>query len=112
MTAADARKLSKRVLCFAVGIGIWFAPIPAGLTSEAWHLFAVFAAAILSLILDAFPLKVTASLLAVVTVVIDGHDRPGQGLRRLRKLGGALVVVPSMVGRVVKSVLAALSCSW
>jgi di/tricarboxylate transporter len=52
----DHRKLGKQALSLAIAIGIWFAPIPAGLTAEAWHLFAVFAAAIFSVIVNAFPL--------------------------------------------------------
>ena len=40
--------IAKRVFPFALAISIWLAPIPAGLTKEAWHLFAVFAAAIFS----------------------------------------------------------------
>src|SRR5215468_4140142 len=64
---ADYRKLGKQALACALLFGIWFAPIPAGLTREAWHLFAVFAAAIFSVIVNAFPL-LTASLLAVGTV--------------------------------------------
>ncbi|TMB70594.1 MAG: hypothetical protein E6J54_13910, partial [Deltaproteobacteria bacterium] len=44
--------MGKQALSFAVVIGIWFAPIPAGLTSEAWHLFAVFAAAIFSVVVN------------------------------------------------------------
>ena len=43
---ADCRKLGKQALACALVFGIWFSPVPAGLTSEAWHLFAVFAAAI------------------------------------------------------------------
>ena len=41
MTAATRfRSLLKQVLSFGVAFGIWFSPIPAGLTKEAWHLFA------------------------------------------------------------------------
>ncbi len=64
-----ARRLIKQLAPFALACGIWFAPIPEGLTREAWHLFAVFAAAIFSVILNAFPL-LTASLLAVGAVVL------------------------------------------
>ena len=39
---ADFRKLGKQAFAFALALGIWFAPVPAGLTKEAWHLFAVF----------------------------------------------------------------------
>lgn len=42
--AKDRRKLAKQLGTFALALGIWFAPIPVGLTSQAWHLFAIFAA--------------------------------------------------------------------
>ncbi|HET9534283.1 MAG TPA: anion permease [Mesorhizobium sp.] len=71
MNTADRRQLGKQVLSCALVFGIWFAPVPAGLTKEAWHLFAVFAGAIFSVIVNAFPL-LTASLLAVGTVVLTG----------------------------------------
>ena len=66
--AADFRKLGKQAFAFALALGIWFAPVPAGLTRDAWHLFAVFAAAIFSVIINAFPL-LTASLLALLFLV-------------------------------------------
>ena len=53
---ADFRKPGKQALACALVFGIWFAPIPAGLTREAWHLFAVFAATIFAVIVNAFPL--------------------------------------------------------
>ena len=65
----------KQALSFLIALGIWFAPIPAGLTREAWHLFAVFAAAIFSVVVNAFPL-LTASLLAVGAVVLTGTVDP------------------------------------
>ena len=42
--------LIRRALPFALAIGIWFAPVPAGLTAPAWQLFAVFVAAIASVL--------------------------------------------------------------
>ena len=53
----------KQAVPFAIAIGIWFYPVPAGLTAPAWHLFAVFAAAIVSVLIGAYPL-LTASMLA------------------------------------------------
>src|SRR5258706_588148 len=50
------RSLLKQALSFALAFAIWFSPIPAGLTKEAWHLFAIFAAAIFAVILNSFPL--------------------------------------------------------
>ena len=33
-----------RLASVAVAVGIWLAPIPGGLSHEAWHLFAIFGA--------------------------------------------------------------------
>jgi divalent anion:Na+ symporter, DASS family len=99
----DRRKLGKQALSFAVAIGIWFAPIPAGLTSEAWHLFAVFAAAIFSVMVNAFPL-LTASLLAVGAVVLTGTVDPAKAFAGFANSSVLLVVVAFLVAHaVVKS---------
>jgi DASS family divalent anion:Na+ symporter len=99
----DRRQLGKQALSFAVAVGIWFAPIPAGLTSEAWHLFAVFAAAIFSVIVDAFPL-LTASLLAVGAVVLTSTVDPIKAFAGFANSSVLLVVVAFLVAHaVVKS---------
>jgi hypothetical protein len=69
--------LLKRAAPFVIAVGIWFAPIPAGLTAQAWHLFAVFVAAIASVLLNAYPL-LTAAMMAVGTVVLSGTITPAQ----------------------------------
>jgi DASS family divalent anion:Na+ symporter len=72
MTASVSLSLLiRRIAVFALVVGIWFAPVPAGLTSPAWHLFAIFAGAIVSVLLGAFPL-LTSSMLAVSAVVLTG----------------------------------------
>jgi len=105
MTAAASGRLGlvKQVLSFALALGIWFTPIPAGLTSEAWHLFAIFAAAIFSVIVNAFPL-LTASLLAVATAVLTGTVDPGKAFAGFANASVLLVVVAFLVANaVVKS---------
>ena len=73
MSAARANTgvLAKRAATVALGLGIWPAPVPEGLTREARHLFAILAAAIASVILAAFPL-LTAAVLAVAVAVLTG----------------------------------------
>jgi DASS family divalent anion:Na+ symporter len=105
MTAAPAnfRKLGKQALACALVLSIWFAPVPAGLTREAWHLFAVFAAAIFSVIVNAFPL-LTASLLAVGAVVLTGTVDPAKAFAGFANSSVLLVVVAFLVAQaVVKS---------
>src|SRR6202795_3386661 len=97
------RSLLKQGLSFALAFGIWFFPIPAGLTREAWHLFAVFAAAIFSIIVNAFPL-LTASLLAVGAVALTGTVDPAKAFAGFANSSVLLVVVAFLVANaVVKS---------
>jgi divalent anion:Na+ symporter, DASS family len=99
----DRRKLRKQAFSFSIAIGIWFAPVPAGLTSEAWHLFAIFAAAIFSVIVNAFPL-LTSSLLAVGAVVLTGTVDPVKAFAGFANSSVLLVVVAFLVAHaVVKS---------
>lgn len=95
--------LLKRAAPFAIAIGIWFAPVPAGLTSNAWHLFAVFVAAIACVLIGSFPL-LTASLIAVATVVLTGTITPAQAFSGFANASVLLVVIAFIVAQaVVKS---------
>ena len=92
-----------RVIPFALALGIWFWPIPAGLTREAWHLFAIFAAAIFAVILNSFPL-LTASLLAVSAAVLTRTVDPAKAFAGFANQSVLLVVVAFLVANaVVKS---------
>ena len=44
-----------RLATVAIALVIWFVPPPEGLTVPAWRLFALFLAAIFSVIVGAFP---------------------------------------------------------
>jgi DASS family divalent anion:Na+ symporter len=95
--------LLKRAVPFALAIGIWFTPVPAGLTANAWHLFAVFIAAIVCVLVNAFPL-LTASMIAVATVVLTGTITPAQAFSGFANASVLLVVVAFIVAQaVVKS---------
>ena len=95
--------LLKRAAPFALAIGIWFTPVPAGLTAPAWHLFAVFVAAIASVLLGAYPL-LTAAMVAVGTVVLTGTITPAQAFSGFANTSVLLVVVAFIVAlAVVKS---------
>src|ERR1044071_5502284 len=103
VASPDFRTVGKQVLSFALAFGIWFAPIPAGLTREAWHLFAVFAAAIFSVVVNAFPL-LTASLLAVADTVLSNTVDPVKVFAGFANSSVLLVIVAFLVAHsVVKS---------
>jgi DASS family divalent anion:Na+ symporter len=88
---------------FALGAGIWLAPVPGGLTPAAWHLFAIFAAAICSVILGAFPL-LTSALLAAAAVVLSGTLTPAKAFAGFSNGSVLLVITAFLVAKsVVKS---------
>jgi DASS family divalent anion:Na+ symporter len=93
----------RRIGVLALVLGIWFTPVPAGLTSPAWHLFAVFAGAIVSVLLGAFPL-LTSSMLAVAVVVLTGTVEMSKAFAGFANPSVLLVVVAFLVAQaVVKS---------
>src|ERR1700756_5840343 len=100
---ATRRGLLKKIPPFALALAIWFAPIPAGLTKEAWHVFAIFAAAIVAIILNSFPL-LTSSVLAVSAAVLTRTVDPGKAFAGFAHPSVLLVVVAFLVANaVVKS---------
>jgi DASS family divalent anion:Na+ symporter len=95
--------LAKRALPFALAIGIWLTPVPAGLTAQAWHLFAVFLAAITAVIVGAFPL-LTSTTLAAAAVVLTGTISAAKAFAGFANSSVLLVVVAFLVAQgVVKS---------
>jgi divalent anion:Na+ symporter, DASS family len=95
--------LLRRAIPFAIAFGIWFFPVPAGLTAPAWHLFAAFAAAISSVLVGAFSL-LTASMIAVGAVVLTGTITPAQAFSGFANSSVLLVVIAFIVAQaVVKS---------
>jgi divalent anion:Na+ symporter, DASS family len=93
----------KRAAPFVIAIAIWFTPVPAGLTPQSWHLFAVFVAAIASVLLGSFPL-LTAAMIAVGTVVLTSTITPAQAFSGFANTSVLLVVVAFIVAQaVVKS---------
>jgi DASS family divalent anion:Na+ symporter len=95
--------LLKRAAPFAIAIGIWFAPVPAGLAPNAWHLFAVFVAAIACVLIGSFPL-LTASMIAAATGVLTGTITPAQAFSGFANSSVLLVVIAFVVAQaVVKS---------
>lgn len=93
----------RRIVPFALAIGIWFWPIPAGLTAQAWHLFAVFVSAITAVLDGAFPL-LTSTMLAAAAVVLTGTISPAKAFAGFANPSVLLVVIAFLVAQaVVKS---------
>src|SRR5512134_3146895 len=96
----DRRTLIVRLTTLAVCAAIWLSPVPDGVTAPAWHLFAIFAAAILSVILGAFPI-LTASVLAVAAAVLSGTIPPADAYSGFANPTILLIVVAFLVARAV-----------
>ena len=66
-------KMVNSAIVAAVGVLIWFCPVPQGVTVQAWRLFAIFSAAIAGLLLRPMPMGVialTALCIAALTNVL------------------------------------------
>jgi DASS family divalent anion:Na+ symporter len=95
--------LLKRALPFALALGVYLAPVPAGLTAPAWHLFAIFVAAITAVLVGAFPL-LTSTMLAAAAVVLTGTIPPAKAFAGFANPSVLLVVIAFLVAQaVVKS---------
>ena len=66
---------SKKVVHFLiiclVALSIWFLPKPAALTSQAWHLLALFLATIVGIVLKPLPMGAMAILALAATVITN-----------------------------------------
>jgi len=56
---ADLKKLGT---CVAIAAAMWFAPAPAGVSAQAWHLLAIFLGTIAGIITQPLPLGAVAML--------------------------------------------------
>lgn len=97
------RLMLKRIFPFALATAIWFTPTPAGLTVQAWHLFAVFVSAIISVLLGLFPL-LTSTMLAAGAVVLTNTISASKAFAGFANASVLLVVIAFLVAQaVVKS---------
>ncbi len=71
-----AKPLPFLAVC-AIGLGIWMIPTPAGLSTQAWHLFAIFISIIAGLItrpLPVGPLVLMGSTVAILTNTLTFNE--------------------------------------
>jgi DASS family divalent anion:Na+ symporter len=97
---ASSRKLLSRGGIVALVLALWFSPVPEGLVPAAWHLFALFIAAIASVVIDAFPI-LTASVLALSAAVLSGTLAPDKAYSGFANGTILLIVVAFLVARAV-----------
>ena len=89
-----------RLLTLAVALAIWFLPPPGGLTLQAWRLFAIFIATILSVVIGAFPI-LTASVFGMAAAVLSGTLSAEEGYAGFANSTIILIIVAFLVARAV-----------
>jgi DASS family divalent anion:Na+ symporter len=91
---------------------VWWTTPPDGLTLQAWRLFAIFAGAIVSVVVGALPI-LTASVLAVAVAVLSGLLQPADAYAGFGNGTILLIVVAFLVaGAVVKCGLGTRGGHW
>ncbi len=106
---ADALKRRRllRLATLIFGLAVWFAPVPEGLTDQAWHLFAIFITVIFAVIINAMPILM-AAVLALVASILTGTLEPKEAYSGFGSGFILLIVVAFLIGRgVVNSGLGA-----
>src|SRR5262245_47419199 len=92
--------LLARAAVLGLVVLLWFLPAPAGLDPVAWRLFALFAGAIVAVVVGALPI-LTAAVLALAAAVLTGTlpaDKAYSGFANGTIL---LIVVAFLVARAV-----------
>jgi divalent anion:Na+ symporter, DASS family len=102
VTAAGAgrRTLLARGAVLVLVLGLWFSPAPEGLAPAAWHLFALFVAAIVAVVVGAFPI-LTSSILALAAAVLTGTLAPADAYSGFANGTILLIVIAFLVARAV-----------
>lgn len=90
----------KQLVVLLAAVLLWFVPVPEGLTSEAWHLFVIFIAAIGAVIVEATSIFV-ASILALSLSILLGVLSPQQAYSGFSKGFILLIVVAFLIARAV-----------
>jgi DASS family divalent anion:Na+ symporter len=94
------KRLLARGATLALALGLWFSPAPAGLAPAAWHLFALFVAAIAAVVVDALPI-LTSSVLALAVAVLTGTLHPEKAYSGFANGTILLIVIAFLVARAV-----------
>jgi DASS family divalent anion:Na+ symporter len=88
----------RRLMTLGVGAAIWVLPPPADITEPAWHLFAIFIAAIVSVVTDALPILL-AAVIAVAAAVLTGTLSPAVAYSGFSAGFILLIIAAFMVAR-------------
>ena len=79
--------LQKGLFTVAVGVILWFMPVPAGLKPQAWHMFAMFVATIVGFILHPLPI----GAIAFIACALSGFIKLIKPAEALSGFGNATI---------------------
>jgi len=71
MNEQTANQMARWLVTIGVGCTIWLAPVPEGLSAQAWHLLAIFVATVTGIIVSPLPMGAIA-LLGIVCTMVTG----------------------------------------
>lgn len=91
-------RIVRGLIVIAVGLIIWFLPIPAGVKKEAWHLLAIFVATIFGLILTPLPMGAVV-IIGVMMTALTGTLKIAQSLSGFANSTVWLIVAAFLVAR-------------
>lgn len=86
------------LICVAIGATIWFIPAPSGLETDAWHLFSIFVATIVALVIKPIPMGSTA-ILALTMIALTQILTLEQSLSGFQNTTIWLIVIAFFISR-------------
>ncbi|TWT05242.1 anion permease [Planococcus sp. CPCC 101016] len=88
----------KLFISISIGLILWFIPPPSGLEAEAWHLFSIFVATIVSLVIKPIPMGSTA-ILALTVIVLTNTLTLQESLSGFQNTTIWLIVIAFFISR-------------
>lgn len=103
----DGAKIKPSLMILAMALGLWFAPVPTGLSPQAWHLFSIFITTIVCIVAKPLPMGAVA-VVAIATCVFTGTLTMEQSLSSFNSSTVWLIVIAFLLARgFIKTGLAA-----
>lgn len=91
-------RITRGMIVIAIGLAIWFSPVPVGLKPQAWHLLAIFIATICGLILSPLPMGGVV-IIGVMMTAFTGILKIGAALSGFSNSTVWLIVAAILVAR-------------
>lgn len=94
----DGAKLKPSLLIMTLALAIWFVPAPAGLSIQAWHLFAIFITTIVCIVAKPLPMGAVA-ILSIAVCVFSNTLTIDQTLSSFNSRTVWLIVIAFLLAR-------------